>query len=208
MQTLGLQLFYFTQSTFHTLHSSFWVTYVGFFIFHAFSTQTQTKAYTVLAVSNCVGHDVTSYAVLQRVEGGFWCGTCRCEIGTHCWVHRLNVKAAHFGATMLKRKTTGEGDILKGLEIWPFPGVNADEIAWNFPGGVLPTRHTLSRGNHSPGPPELWASTQKPHDVPYGQDCICFVSCQVHTPNTKNSSALACHSSVSHIIRIEAWEMT
>ncbi len=44
--------------------------------------------YTVLAVSNCVGHDGTSYAVLKHVEVVFWCGTCRCDTGTQSSVHR------------------------------------------------------------------------------------------------------------------------
>ncbi len=38
--------------------------------------------------------------VLKRVEVEFWCGMCRCDIGTQCWVHRVNVKDAHFGARM------------------------------------------------------------------------------------------------------------
>ncbi len=58
--------------------------------------------YTVLAESNCVGHDGTSYAALKRVEVEFWCGTCRCDTGTQCWVHRVHVNAAHFGAIITK----------------------------------------------------------------------------------------------------------
>ncbi len=51
---------------------------------------------TVLAISNCVGHDSTCYAVLKCVDVAFWCATCRCDPGTQCWVHRVNVQAAHF----------------------------------------------------------------------------------------------------------------
>ena len=43
---------------------------------------------TVLAVSNCVEHDGTSYAVLKRVGVKIWCGTCRIDTGTQCLVHR------------------------------------------------------------------------------------------------------------------------
>ncbi len=38
----------------------------------------------------------------------FWCGTCRCDPGTQCWVHRVSVKAAHFGARVLKWRPPGE----------------------------------------------------------------------------------------------------
>ncbi len=65
--------------------------------------------HTVLAVSNCIGHDGTSYAVLKGAEVEFWWGTCRCDTGTQCWVHRVNVKAAHFGARVLKRETIRGG---------------------------------------------------------------------------------------------------
>ncbi len=56
-----------------------------------------------MAVSNCVGHDGTTDAVLKRVEVEFRCGTYWCDIGTQCWVHRFNVEGAHFGARVLKR---------------------------------------------------------------------------------------------------------
>ncbi len=48
----------------------------------------QRRSNTVLAVSNCVGHDGTSYVVLKHVEVEFWCGTSSCDTGTQCWVHR------------------------------------------------------------------------------------------------------------------------
>ncbi len=47
-------------------------------------------------------------------------------------------------------------------EIWLFQGVNMDEIGWNFHGGIRTTWSTISTGIHSPGPPALWASMQKP----------------------------------------------
>ena len=43
---------------------------------------------TVLAVSNCIGHDSTSYTVLKHVEVEFRCGTSSCDTGTQCSVHR------------------------------------------------------------------------------------------------------------------------
>ncbi len=41
---------------------------------------------TVLAISNCISHDSTCYTVLKHVEVEFWCGICRCDPGTQCWV--------------------------------------------------------------------------------------------------------------------------
>ncbi len=78
--------------------------------------------HAVLAVSNCVGHDGTSYAVLKHVEVEFWCGTCRCETGTQCSVHRVNVKAAHFGARMLKRRPPEGGGHAKQNRNMAFSG--------------------------------------------------------------------------------------
>ncbi len=75
---------------------------------------------TVLAVSNCVEHDGTSYAVLKHVEVEFCCGACRCDTGAQCWVHRVNVQAAHFGAKVLKRKTTRGGPCQVGLKFGIF----------------------------------------------------------------------------------------
>ncbi len=118
---------------------------------------------TDLAVSNCVTHDGTSYAVLKRVEAEFWCGTSRCDTGTQCWVHRVNVKAAHFGARVLKRETTRGGPMPNRTGIWLFQGVNVDEIGWNFCKRTLTPWPTISTGIHSPSPPAPWASTQKPH---------------------------------------------
>ncbi len=40
----------------------------------------------------------------------------------------FNVKTAHFGARVLKRRPPGEGGLPKGLEIWLFQGVNTDEF--------------------------------------------------------------------------------
>ncbi len=68
-----------------------------------------TRVCTVLAVSNCIEYGGTSYAVLKRVEVELWCGMCRCDTGTQCWVHRVNVKAAYFVARVLKRETTRGG---------------------------------------------------------------------------------------------------
>ncbi len=117
---------------------------------------------TVLAVSNCVGHDSTSYAVLKCVEMGFWCGTCRCDTGTQSWVHRGNVKADNFGARILKRKPPGGGAMPKRREIWLFEGVKVDEMHWNFYRRILTPWPTIFTGIHSPGPLALWASMQKP----------------------------------------------
>ncbi len=109
------------------------------------------RLYSVLAVSNCVGHDGTSYTVLKRVEVEFWCGTCRCETETQCWLHRVNVTAAHFGARMHKRKLPGDEGMPNGTEIWFFQEANIDEIGWNLYGGIWTQRQTFSSGSHSPG---------------------------------------------------------
>ncbi len=111
---------------------------------------------TVLAVSNGVEHESTSYAVLKYVEVEFWCGTCRCDTGTQCWGHRVNIKAAHFGARMLKRKTIrGGGGMPNRTEIWHFQGVNVEETAWNFHGRIWTQGDSFPRTSS--------ASTQKPH---------------------------------------------
>ena len=47
---------------------------------------------TVLAVSNCVGHEGTSYTVLKHVEVEYWCGTWSCDTGTQCWVQWLTLR--------------------------------------------------------------------------------------------------------------------
>ncbi len=44
--------------------------------------------YTVLAISNCVRLDGTSYAVLKHVEVEFQCGPCSCDTGTQSSAHR------------------------------------------------------------------------------------------------------------------------
>ena len=118
--------------------------------------------YTVLAVSNCVGHDSTSYTELKHVEVEFWCGTCSCDTGTWCWVHRVNVMAAHFGARMLKRMAPGGGAMPNRTEIWLFQGVKVDEIGWNFHGRIWIPWPTIPTRIHSPGPSAPWASMQKP----------------------------------------------
>ncbi len=64
---------------------------------------------TVLAMSKCVKHDEAWNTVLKHVDVEFWCGTRRCDAGTQCWVFKVNVKAVHFGARMLKRRPPGGG---------------------------------------------------------------------------------------------------
>ncbi len=76
---------------------------------------------------------------------------------------QVSVEAAHFGARMLKRETTrGRGGMPNRREIWLFQGVNMDEIGWNFYRKILTPWPTISTGIHFPGPPEPWASMQKP----------------------------------------------
>ncbi len=73
---------------------------------------------TILAVSDCIEHAITSYAALKRVEVKFGCATNRCDPWTQCWVHRFNVKAAHFGARVLKRRSPAEGgDVFQNQEM-------------------------------------------------------------------------------------------
>ena len=59
------------------------------------SRQDGAITYTVLAVSNCVEHDGTSYAVLKCVEVELWCGTCTCDTETQRWVHWVNVNVVN-----------------------------------------------------------------------------------------------------------------
>ncbi len=122
------------------------------------------SSYAVSAVSNCIGHDDASYAVLKHVEVEFWRGSCRCDTGTQCSVHSVIVKDAHFRARVLKRKLTGEGATPSRTEIWLFQRVNMDEIeiGWNVHGRLWIQRQPFFSGIHFPGPPALWASMQKP----------------------------------------------
>ncbi len=54
--------------------------------------------------------------------------------------------------------------MLKRIEIWLFQGVKVDEIPCIFHGAILPALPpAISQGIHSPGPPELCLSWQKPH---------------------------------------------
>ncbi len=41
---------------------------------------------------------------------------------------QVNVKAAHFGARVLKRNSPGGGAMPNRRDIWLFQGVNVDEI--------------------------------------------------------------------------------
>ncbi len=91
-----------------------------------------------------------------------WGGMCRCDPGTQCWVNRVNVEAAHFGARVLKRKPPGEGAMPKRRESCFFRGVNMDEICWNCYGRIWPPWPTISTDIYSPGPPVLWVNMQKP----------------------------------------------
>ncbi len=75
---------------------------------------------------------------------------------------QVNVKAAHFGARMLKRRPPGGGATPNRTQMWLFQGVKVDEIGWNFHGKILTSRLTFSSRIHSPGPLALWVSMQKP----------------------------------------------
>ena len=88
-----------------------------------------SRSYTVLAISNCVEYDITSYTVLKHVEVEFWCGTCSCDTGTQCSVQRFNVEAAHFGARMLKRQLPGGGGHAKQKRNLAFSG---GKYGWNW----------------------------------------------------------------------------
>ncbi len=118
--------------------------------------------HTVLAVSNCIKHDSTSYTVLKHVAVEFGHGMCSCDTGTQCWVNKFNVEAAHFGVRMLKRRPPGGGALPNRTEIWLLEGVKVDEIGWNCHGTIWTQRQTFSNGIHPPGPPALWTSMQNP----------------------------------------------
>ncbi len=91
----------------------------------------------VLAVSKCVKHDETWNTVLKHVGVKIWCGTCRCDTGTQCWVHWVNVKAAHFGARMPKRRPPGGGGHAKQdwkVAFWGWKrGWNGLKFSWDSP---------------------------------------------------------------------------
>ncbi len=70
---------------------------------------------TVLGVKIFHTHDISSYAVLKHIEVEFSCGTHRYDLVI---VQRLDARAAHFGATVLKTRPTGQGRMPK----FPEPG--------------------------------------------------------------------------------------
>ncbi len=121
--------------------------------------------FTVLAVSNCVDHDDTSYAVLKHVEVEFWCGTCRCDT----WTHNVQYTGSMLRLPILVlecskgRQLQGAGGMPNRREIWLFEGLNMDEIGWNFYRRILTPWPTIFTRIHSPGPSALWASMQKNH---------------------------------------------
>ncbi len=116
--------------------------------------------HTVLAVSKCIKHDETWNTVLKCVGMKIWCGTCRFDTGTQCWVHRSVLRLP-----ILPECSKGghlEGGMPKRREIWLFQGANMDETAWNFDARIQSPWPTISTGIHSPGLRVPWASMQKP----------------------------------------------
>ncbi len=72
-------------------------------------------------------------------------------LGGKCWAQKFDIKAAHFGATVLEKKPTGEGGTPKRIEIRLFEGVKVDEIDWGGESYPLPPAH------HFPGGFTSWA---------------------------------------------------
>ncbi len=121
---------------------------------HVWVTPTQCqshwKSHTVLAVSKCVKHGETWNTVLKHVGVKIWCGTCRCDTGRQCWVHWVNVKAAQFGARMLKRRPPGGGGacqkrlksgFLRGKKWMKWPEIfmgQSQPPGQSFPHGCIP----------------------------------------------------------------------
>ncbi len=86
---------------------------------------------------------------------------CRCDTGAQCWVHRVNVKAAHFGARMLERKTTGGGHAKQDRNLALLGG----KCWWNclkFSCKNLNPKADISSGILSPEPLAPNASMQEP----------------------------------------------
>ena len=117
---------------------------------------------TVLGVKISHGHDYTPCATLGHFEMEFWCGTHRYDTQTQCWVQSFIVRAAHFGARMLKRRPPREGGTPKRLKIWLFQGANENAMDWNFYRRILTPWPTISTGFHSPGHLALCATMQNP----------------------------------------------
>ncbi len=104
--------------------------------------QKKHLTYTVLGVKISHRHDYTSCATLRHFEVEFWGGTCRYGTQVRCSVQRFIVKAAHFGARMLKVRPTREGGTPKRLKIWLFQGAfsfgffhwwKGLKLSWNNP---------------------------------------------------------------------------
>ncbi len=56
---------------------------------------------------------ITSHAILKRVDEELWRRMCKRDTWAPCWVQRFNVKVAHFGAPVLKKRLPGKGSTLK-----------------------------------------------------------------------------------------------
>ncbi len=117
---------------------------------------------TVLGIKISHGHDYTSYAALGHFEMEFQCGTRRYDTQTQCWVEGFIVRAAHFGARMLKSRPPREGGTPKRLKIWLFQEANIYKMHWNFYRRILTPWSTISTRFHSPGHPALCATMQNP----------------------------------------------
>ncbi len=76
-------------------------------------------------------------------------------------MHWVNVKAAHFGARVLKRKPPGEEGMPNRTEKWLFEGGKVDEMG-NFHGTIPASRPIISTWLHPPGPPAPCTGMQKP----------------------------------------------
>ncbi len=108
---------------------------------------------TVLGVKISHGHDCTSCATLGHFEVEFWCETCRYDTLVQHSVQGFIVRAAHFGARMLKVRPTGEGGMPKRLKNWLFQGANVDEMDWNFHRTIPAPWPIIFTEFHSPGSP-------------------------------------------------------
>ena len=75
----------------------------------------------------------------------------RCDPGTQCSVHRVNVKDAHFGARVLKRRPPGEGGRAKPKRDLTFSGGKSGQNELKILQKILTPWPTISTGIYSPG---------------------------------------------------------
>ncbi len=87
----------------------------------------QVLLHTVLAVSNCVGHDGTCYAVLKMLRWNFDVERVDVRLG-HNVQYTGQCQGCPFWCQSAQKEATWRGGTPNRTEIWLFQGVKVDEM--------------------------------------------------------------------------------